>query len=495
MGIVGDRIASVGSIDDVRRAVGTDAEVVNLKSAMVLPGFVDGHSHLEMSCQALDHQTVLTAPPVRSLTEFLDEIRRRRAAGAQGWLVIRSSFHHEQKVVEGRLLDRYALDAVSPGQPVAVLAGLHIASLNSAALEELGLSHAAGLTDGRFVEVDQGGTPTGVVTEIWDMLPTVSAAESEQSLRAHMWDLFGRHGITSTCTIPTSARDVLAMQRMEQAGALEFRVRFYVHVPRTAQVDDVLKWGVGSGFGGDFLRFGGAKIFIDGEGADPYGRPLDDTKWSPDELTDLIRLADGHDLQLMMHAVTPHAIRSAAGAMIRARQGETAPSLPRHRIEHGADYLDVADLPLVHRSGLSLVATPHFAASSGNVLEDFQPLRQIVDHGLQVIGGTDSTGTVPEATPPLYNIALASERLDRDGRPSRHAITFDEACKMFTSWAAEGCQQEDEIGVIRPGAYADLVFLTGSTELGGYAVAATMVGGRVRGPDGATLDLSEIAEG
>jgi len=48
--------------------------------------------------------------------------------------------------------------------------------------------------------------------------------------------------------------------------------------------------------------------------------------------------------------------------------------------------------------------------------------------------------------------------------------------------------------MIRPGAYADLVFLSGSSEAPGYAVAATMVGGKVRGANGATLGLSDLAE-
>jgi predicted amidohydrolase YtcJ len=133
----------------------------------------------------------------------------------------------------------------------------------------------------------------------------------------------------------------------------------------------------------------------------------------------------------------------------------------RHRIEHGADYLDVADLPALHAAGVRLVTTPHFLRSDTPVPMQ-SPLRTLIAAGFEPIGGTDTTGTVPEGASPLFNVACAVNRTARDGRvldPSER-IDVQAALRLFTVWSAAGGFEDDRKGRLAPGFLGDAVLLS-----------------------------------
>ncbi|MBK0420136.1 amidohydrolase family protein [Leucobacter sp. CSA1] len=459
-----------------------DVEEIDLGGAALIPGFVDGHAHLELSCITQEQHLQLHAPPVASLTEILDAVARRRAEQGRGWIVVRSSFALDRRVAEGRLLEREELDRASPGEPVAVLAGLHVASLNTAAMRLLGLddeaSHASGMTVHRRAD----GSPSGVFTEIWDLLPTATVEESRSALERHARRLFGAHGITSLSTISTSASDVRALQELAEAGTLPFRVRFHPHVPRFGSMEEVLSLGIASGFGDDMLRFGGVKIFVDGEGGDGLGRSFDDLKWTQEELDDVVGRATVAGVQLFMHAVTETGILAAIAA-VRRQDGADLARLPApHRIEHSGDYVPVERIGELAASGVGVVTTPHFV-SSDVVERDFQPLRRLVDAGIRIIGATDTTGTVPEGASPLANIASMVNRVDDLGGPSPHRLSAEEALRAFTDWSARGQGEGGVKGVLRRGAHADFAILSENPlsappeRLAGIEVLGTVVGG------------------
>jgi predicted amidohydrolase YtcJ len=481
--VTGDRIVAVGDDSVARAAVHRVDEEIDLTGLTVVPGFVDGHCHLEMTCLALQTHVPLHAPPFTTIAGMLTEIERVRRERPTGWIVFRSSFTLQDKVAEGRLPHRDELDLASPNEPIVVLAGLHVACLNSAAMKELGLERGEGLPYWMTFHRDSSGEPTGTVTEVWDRLPTATVEEAMGAIRTFSGPTFSAHGVTSVNTISTSADDVRALHRLSRAGSLGIRTRFYVHVPRTATIDEVLAWGAESGFGDTMLRFGGVKIFVDGEGTNGLGVPLDDTKWSKDELFDLVQKATDGGVQLMMHAVTPRAIRLACEAVVSAQKLSPRAGNLRHRIEHAGDYLDTADLPQLKSAGVGIVATPHFSVSDGAAGDSFQPLRSIVDSGQAVIGATDATGTVPEGVSPLYNIGAAVTRCELSGTASPHRLTVDEAMKMFTKWSAYGCHEEAEKGSIEQGKFADFAVLSANPyrvrpeQIKQIRVERTIVGG------------------
>ena len=476
-------VTDVGDAEWLRgRSQFRQIEEIDLDGATLMPGFVDGHVHLELSCITQDLHLHLHAPPVHALSEILEAIAERRVLQPHGWITVRSSFALDRKVEESRLLDRDDLDRVSPQAPVVVLAGLHVASINTAAMRLLGLDDDSAITDGMTAHRRPDGSLSGVFTEIWDRLPVATEQETASALRAHAGKLFARHGTTSLSTIPTSTADVRALQTLERAGELPFRIRAYPHVPRVGSLDSILSLGATSGFGNEMLSFGGVKIFVDGEGGDGLGAHFDDLKWKQPDLNDLVARATEARVQLFMHAVTEAGIAAALEAVERSGDFRAAGLPAPHRIEHAGDYVTPRILPRLAASGVGVVTTPHFV-SSDVVDKEFQPLRRLIDAGVHLIGATDTTGTVPEGASPLANICMAVTRRDAAGDPSPHRVSTLEGIKMFTEWSASGQGEFGKKGQIRPGAFADFAVLAehplhvDPERLDNIEVLGTFVGG------------------
>jgi predicted amidohydrolase YtcJ len=484
------RITRVGTTREVREAA-PHARPFDAGGRTVVPGFVDGHAHFEMTCLALTQTLSCTTPPYRSLAEIAEALGLRARQTPPGhWLLGRTSFGLYAKVEEGRLFTRHDLDAVSRDHPIAVLAGLHVAMLNTRALHALGLWDGAHVPRGVTVHREPSGAPTGVATEVWDLLPAFGLEETTRAIRARAAELFVAHGVTSIHTIPFSAGDVAADQALQEAGQLPLRLRLYYHVPHQISLDALLALGLRPGFGSEMLRFGGVKIFVDGTGHDGHGNRRLDLKWDPEELEAFVSRAHEGGLQLWMHVNSQPAIRMAAAAVEAALRRQPGPH--RHRLEHGGDFADsVEDMRRLRALGIRLVATPQFLYSQSGVPGTRFPrpmrFRTLLDQGFELIGGSDSTGTVPDGIAPLFNIACAVRRQTRGGTEflPEERISAEEGLRMFSIWAATGAFEEDEKGSIAPGKLGDLAVLSHdplavpADALADIRVEATILGGRV----------------
>jgi predicted amidohydrolase YtcJ len=322
-----------------------------------------------------------------------------------------------------------------------------------------------------------------VATEIWDRLPTLPAEQVKDAIRRKVRELFSANGVTSVHTIPSSAADVVADQELHAQGKLPLRLRLYHHVS-----PDVSRATLAA-----LARtpdFGGVKIFVDGTGHDGYGNRLWDVKWSQAELDAFVSDAHRAGLQLWMHVNAVPTIQMATAAVEQAVRAHPTPH--RHRLEHGADFIDdPADMARIRAAGIRLMTTPQFIRSQGDVTgtrfaRPFR-LRALIDHGFEPIGSSDSTGTVPDGIAPLLNIACAVARRTASGREHwpEERITVDEGLKMYTIWAARGAFEEGEKGSISVGTLGDFAVLPAdpcevpSEALFEMRVDATICGGAV----------------
>lgn len=481
------RIALVGDTRDVRAAAGP-ARVFDAGGRVVVPGFIDGHVHFVMACNARQYQVACHTPPHTSLQSIFGALREKARQTAAGeWVIGRAGFNLASQVPEGRLATRAELDAISRDHPIVLFSGFHVAMLNTRALKELGLWEHPGRTPrGATVHRDASGAPTGVATEIWDMLPPYSAEQVRAAVKAHARDLFVAKGITSVHELPYSANDIRALQELDAAGELPLRVRFYYHVPHMISLDGLVSTGLLPGFGHDRLRYGGVKIFVDGIGNDGMGRPLEDYKWTPEELTDFVSRAHAAGIQLMMHALTLGAVRMAAGAVEAAQKRHGHPG--RHRIEHAGDLQQLEDIRWLGRLGVRPVltaATRRRPTGSGGRPRTRPPYRTLLREGLEPICVSDATGTVPEFSP-LAGIASLMLTEEQGGAAAAgETLTFDEALRTYTILAARAGFEEGEKGSIASGKLGDFAVLSDDPrrlegeELYSVRVDATIQGGEL----------------
>lgn len=477
-------ITAVGSTADIseliaeRRAGGAEVSVIDANEHAVLPGFHDGHTHLEQACASMQYWSTAHTPPALTLEDIRREVRKtvESTDPVNGWYIVRSSFGMNFKVEERRFFTLEELDELSPRFPLVITAGLHVLNLNSAALKAMNLWDAHSSRE-RVVHRLDDGRHAGVITEGWDLFPDFSQGQVQLGLQQHARDFFTKNGVTSACSLMFSAEDDRAIAAEIDAGRLPARVRSYWHVPRLASLEQLIRRGLRSDRAVEHHGFGGIKVFIDGEHGDGMGNVRSDYKWeSQKELDDFVLRANICGIQVLMHAVSHEAVRMGIDAIANASLQLGSVNPFRNRIEHGGDYIAPEDIRLAAENRVPLVTTPHFMSSTVTELEEGMsaPLRAIDERKITLIGGTDTTGTVPEGAAPLYNIACAMARRDvPESHRAGEALSFERAAAMFTVNAARGSFQEGVSGMLRPGMRADVSILNSGIEhLEGDALAA-----------------------
>lgn len=479
------RIVLVGTNEQVLNDAGS-APVLDGNGRTVVPGFVDPHVHFEMACNALSYQVACHTPPFTSLVEIKQALVNKAAKTPAGdWIVGRGSFGMAAQVEEGRLPSRLELDQVTDIHPLVLYSGFHVAMLNTRALMELGLwNNDSNLPRGAILHRDANGTPTGIATEIWPMIPPYSAEQVINSLRSHARNIYVAKGITSISTLPLAGSDLVADQAVQASGDLPIRLRAFYHVPHLMSLDDYIGMGLSRGFGTDMFRIGGVKIFVDGAGSDGLGRSFADFKWEQEELDEFVLKAHLHGIQLMMHAVTDpgHAMIEAAVEASLSRVNGMRP-----RIEHGGDVEDVDRIRRLAQLGIIPVITPpqQRAMQPRNFSRTTPRYRTLVNENVMPAACSDATGTIPIFSPLGAIAALVTPEQDGGGAPPGEELTFEEALSMHTIWAARSGFEDHDRGSIKVGKFGDLAVLSDyhgrmrGAELFDLRVDATIFGGEI----------------
>jgi predicted amidohydrolase YtcJ len=287
------RFAAVGTASEVLALAGPRTRRVSLEGRAVVPGFVDGHPHMDLVGFGLIRPSF---EKVRSIDEMLAvlaaEVRRRRPGE---WIIGNplgaepESFKLPGILKEGRWPTRHDLDRVAPDNPVyvepAILAAPGHAFANTAAIRLAGISRETKPPDGVEVVLDERGEPTGHFKDfnfpklipdaynsfkpdraLFPMLPRVGHADMVAAVRAGM-HAFNAAGITAIYEghgIP--AEQQRAYLELWSAGELSVRTYFVISYPvpvygdavaGEALVRETSRYAAGPGFGDDLLKFGG----------------------------------------------------------------------------------------------------------------------------------------------------------------------------------------------------------------------------------------------
>jgi predicted amidohydrolase YtcJ len=480
------RIILVGSNTDVK-AQAAGAKLFDAGGRTVVPGFIDGHAHFEMTCNAMSYQAQCHTPPLHSLREIFDVLRAQVAKTPKGkWVIGRGGFGFYNVIEEKRYPTRQELDAITMEHPLVLYAGLHVEIFNTIAFQALGLwdVQTSRAPRGAIVHRDTAGLPTGVATEIWPMVPGYSIDETKAAVKAHASELFTSKGITSIYTLPLWSGDLRADQELQAAGDLPIRLRVYYHVPKVTSLQSLLDTGLLPGTGDEMFRFGGVKIFIDGTAGDGIGHVSDDLKWTQAELSEFVKQAHSGGLQLWMHTVTHSGIVFACNAVEEAVGSN--PRSQRHRLEHVLRLESIDEIRRIRKLGMLVTITPSQERTRPVPGRPWaRNYRTLVEEGISPIAVTDATGTIPSFSP-LFGIASLVATPEEGGSTSQDGnLNFADALRMWTIWAASGGFEEHEKGSIAVGKLGDFAVLSADprgrtgAELFDLKVQATILGGNV----------------
>jgi predicted amidohydrolase YtcJ len=497
--VSGGRFLAVGSDADVLNLATGRAARVDLGGKTVVPGFIDAHSHpAEAGYQHLKQVDCA----LDSIARIQEALRSRAAKTPPGDWVLGFKYD-DTKTAEGRFLTREDLDAVSTAHPVLVgHRGGHTVYVNSLALQKAGVDEKTpDPAGGRFYRDPARGRLTGRAAEtaidvFGKAIPSALSRDDRREGVRLIGAMMARTGLTSVTDAGGSPEDLLAYQDAREAGQLPLRV--YCHI-RAPYLDSMLKAGVRTGFGDEWVRVGAVKMVCDGSIsertarlAQPYvGRPDDRGILVTPEPALYATLRKAHEAgwQLGVHANGDEAIDLVLRIYERL-QRELPRRDPRFRLEHCTMITD----DLVARiKALGAIPTPFstYVYWHGEKMKEYGAerldrmfaLRSFLDAGIRA---TQASDYPPGPFEPM--MALQSEVTRTDSRGNvwgpRQKITVEEALRVGTIHGAYASFEERLKGSIEAGKLADLVVLgrdplrEPASSLVGIPIERTMAGGR-----------------
>jgi hypothetical protein len=478
--VLGNRIAAVGSTEEIRKWVGENTKVIDLQGKRVTPGFNDSHAHF------LDGGLGLASVQLRDARtpeEFRDRIRDFAAKSPKGRWILNGNWDHE-KWARPLLPTRRLIDSVTPDNPVFInrLDG-HMCLANSLALKLAGVTRETPDPPGGTIVRDSNGEPTGVLKDaamnyVYKVIPKPSEEVMAEAIRAAM-RYAAENGVTSVQDMSASP-DVFAVYQKLLANG-ELNVRIYGLQP-LSEWERLARTGVRAGFGNDKLKIGGLKGFADGSlGSttalffEPY---LDDPKTSglpSDEMFPESKMlnnilgADRAGLQIAVHAIGDKANKTILD-MFAEVEKQNGPRDRRLRIEH-AQHLRPEEIKRFGAGRVIASMQPYHAIDDGRWAENrigpdrakgTYAFRSLLDAGATLAFGSDWFVAPME---PMMGIYAAVTRRTLDGKRPRgwvpeQKITVAEAVRAYTLGSAYASFDEGAKGSIEVGKLADLAALS-----------------------------------
>ncbi len=534
--IRGDKIAAVGTTDELKRRYTTE-NIFDAGGKTVVPGFIDSHGHVSALGSSLVELNLVGTTSVQQIAEMVAKKASLLTPGqwirGRGW----DQNNWPSKVKERPFPTASMLDKSAPNNPVVLFRiDGHAVWLNSKALSiveaaDQSNSRLEDIDGGRIVR-DAGGKPTGIFIDnavgvVMKNVPSYTKEEVQHAISLALQECL-KFGLTSVDDMWVDEEDYSAYREMLENNKLPIRV--YVAIGGDGDLwQRFLSTGPFSDFHRHLLTVRAVKMFMDGalgsRGAaliepysdDPGNRGL--TVNSIEEIRKVASEALAHGFQMCTHAIGDRANNIVLNAYEEALQQNPARARDaRFRIEH-AQVLDPLDIPRFKKLGVIPSMQPTHCTSDMRWAEArLGPVRvrgayawrSLLDDGNIIPGGSDFPVESPN---PLLGFYASITRQDRNGIPRNaedvarsfqlsadgikdssvfnngwyadQKMTREEALRAFTIWGAYAEFAEKEKGSIEKGKLADLVILSKDImtippmEILSTNVVASIVGGKV----------------
>jgi predicted amidohydrolase YtcJ len=490
------RFVAVGSNDDILHLSSIRTKKIDLGMKTVFPGFNDAHSHPVLSGVEHLRNVACDSDSIEKIQAALHERAQKTPAGE--WVL---GFLYDDGKTP-RPLNVHDLDAAVPNHPVMVNhRGGHTVFVNSKALQLAQVTDQTPDPAGGRFEHDAQGHLTGFAGDaardvFAKLIPENTTREDYRKGAGLISKMFASKGVTSACDAMSTPEGVQGYQDARDSGDLAMRL--YCHVTADT-LDHFMAAGIHSGFGDEWVRIGGVKMFADGSISERtawLSQPYIDIPnnyvglqlFSRDKLYAIGSKAHAAGWQLATHANGDLAIDRILGVYEQI-QKENPKKDPRFRIEHCTLLND----SLIRRmKALNVIPAPFscYVYFHGDVLhfygeeraKNMFPMRSFLDAGIRPTDASDYTASPSDPMMWLYS---QLNRKDMKGKVwgGNQSITLPEAIRCGTLNGAYASFEENLKGSIQPGRLADLVvldkdpFKTDPAALLQIKIERTMAGG------------------
>lgn len=517
-------ILAIGDRSELSGLAGAGTRRIDAAGNSVLPGFIDSHIHLFAGGAQLGSLSLA------GLTGFdmIATAVRRRAAGEPGHGILIAEQAAYAMFGDNKPITRQLLDLVLPDRPLALFASDHHTMwANTAALRAAGILDGHKTGAGSEVVMGSDGLATGELREfdafapITDLTPTggremlgltgreppAAPAPSQRAVDLEIMrqalDYCASLGITGFHNMDGNFYQLGLLDEIERTEGLAVRGRVPFRMLPGMPLSSLRKAvEMRDSWHSDRLKSDFVKLFMDGVIESTTAHMFADYAGMPrvrgfsffeqDEFDAICVEADRLGLQIAVHAIGEAAVNRTLNGYDAARRANGFRD-SRHRVEH-VEMLAPADV--ARFAELQVIASMQPTHAPGGyypvepILSMVGAERMMTGYAWETIRRTGAHLVFASDWPvapldPLLGIKTASTRQPLfDGAPDQRQSPMN-SIAGFTVEGAYTEFAEGRKGVLKAGAMADLVVLSGDieavapAEIDTLKVAATICDGRI----------------
>jgi predicted amidohydrolase YtcJ len=483
--LAGDQIIFVGSFADIEPEISSEVEVIDLGGKMVLPSFVDAHTHPSHAVDLLENISLYNLDSLEKYTqtmqEFISRHPERDFYRGSGWDNTLFSLQGPEKGL---------LDELMPSKPVSLGSyDGHSLWVNSATLDKAGITKDTPDPHGGVIErFPESGDPTGTLREtamklVDDVIPGYSAEEKLNTLRSYQKMAF-QCGVTMCHDAILDADQLTGYKDLEAAGALRMNMRGSILIEPDRPAGNQIEYMLEQRASNRHPKFqtNTAKLFVDGvvEGGtayllEPYANNAEyygELIWEPGALNEICVALDKEQVQIHIHIIGDAAARIALDALEFAQE-KNGTRDARHMITHlqlvapedilRFHQLDVIGLPNPYWFKIDeyyhLLSVPYLGEERAKIQ---YPMRSFLEAGVRMASASDFPVTVP--FDPLIGMEIGVTRsplgtITEEILWPEERVSLEAMVASFTINGAYANFLESQTGSLEVGKRADFVVL------------------------------------
>ncbi len=471
------KVVQTGSNEEILDGYST-FEKIDGNGNTMLPGLIDAHVHvMNLGFREMD----VDLSGIRSLEETLEKIEEFANENPDAeWILGRG--WNQVLWEENEFPTAQDIDEVVGDRPVWLtrIDG-HAGWANSLAMELSGISRETPDVQGGRIIRDTRGDATGIFVDAMNYISKYipNRTEEEQQMALHLaLKTMAENGLTSVHDARTDEFTWNMYKDFANKGDLLTRI--YAMIDGTGETFDRMSVnGPINSYADDQLSLRSVKISSDGalgsRGAALIEEYHDDPEnygllfFDQDELNGMLLKGAEAGFQMNIHAIGDAANRQVLDGFAYVNEQLENQEGLRHRIEH-AQVVHPVDIPRFVEYDLIASMQPTHATSDMNMAEDRVGSERIktsyawqtfLDQGTVIAGGSDFP---VEDVNPFYGLYSGVTRKDHEGMPpegwySEQALSRIEALRAFTIDAAYAAHQEDVLGTLEEGKWADFILI------------------------------------
>ncbi len=337
------KIIYVGDDAGAEAYIQDGTQVIDLKGAMLSPGFMDGHMHAPgawmdnlFNVSLADCET--KEDYVAKVKEFVEKHPDAKIATGGNWSM--NVFMNADGSNPGPAKED--LDAVAPDIPV-ILNSIdeHSVWVNSKAMEMAGITTDTKDPSAGIIARNTDGSPRGMLTDaaanLVDSVRALDVKTVDQYKQAYLsfQDEMHSYGITGITNL-TDGDVIQAMSELEKEGKLSLRISQAVNVNPEDDVKEMIQKveDLKKQYSSDFLHINTVKLFIDGvteggtavflepyqatagKGDKWYGEPI----WKDEQLNQAVQAFDAAGIQVGFSLIAPYTLVVLISILMVQRQ-------------------------------------------------------------------------------------------------------------------------------------------------------------------------------